>query len=71
MNKKSDDWMDLYRKEPEPEEEFLIPEGPILFYNELVQEQFDQPPEYRRDSGSRWGGPHWRSRVRGPDGTLD
>lgn len=43
MNKKADDWMDLYRKEPEPEEEFLIPEGPILFYNELVQEHSTNP----------------------------
>ena len=43
MNRKSDDWMDLYRKEPEPEEEFLMPEGPILFYNELVQEHSTNP----------------------------
>jgi nitrogen fixation protein NifU and related proteins len=43
MNRKSDDWMDLYRKEPEQEEEFLIPEGPILFLNELVQEHSTNP----------------------------
>jgi nitrogen fixation protein NifU and related proteins len=43
MKKKYDDWMDLYRKEPEPEEEFLIPEGPILFLNELVQEHSTNP----------------------------
>lgn len=43
MNRKADDWMDLYRKEPEPEEEFLIPEGPVLFYNELVQEHSTNP----------------------------
>ena len=36
MNRKADDWMDLYRKAPELEEEFSIPEGPVLFYNELV-----------------------------------
>jgi nitrogen fixation protein NifU and related proteins len=43
MNKKSDNWMDLYRKEPEPEEEFVIPDGPILFLNELVQEHSTNP----------------------------
>jgi nitrogen fixation NifU-like protein len=43
MNKKSNDWMDLYRKEPEPEEEFVIPEGPILFLNELVEEHSTNP----------------------------
>ena len=31
MDKKSDDWMALYRKEPEPEEEFFITVGPVLF----------------------------------------
>ncbi|MCX5895587.1 MAG: iron-sulfur cluster assembly scaffold protein [Proteobacteria bacterium] len=43
MNRKSDDWMDLYRKEPEVEEEFIIPEGPVLFYNELVAEHSTNP----------------------------
>ena len=35
--------MDLYRKEPELEEEFIIPEGPVLFYNELVAEHSTNP----------------------------
>lgn len=35
--------MDLYRKEPEPEEEFVIPEGPILFLNELVEGHSTNP----------------------------
>jgi nitrogen fixation NifU-like protein len=43
MNRKSDDWMDLYRKEPEPEEEFVVPEGPVLFYNELVADHSANP----------------------------
>jgi len=43
MNKKTADWMDLYRKEPEPEEEFVIPEGPILFLNELVEGHSTNP----------------------------
>jgi len=43
MNRKADDWMDMYRKEPEVEEEFLIPEGPVLFYNELVAEHSTNP----------------------------
>jgi nitrogen fixation NifU-like protein len=43
MNKKPDDWMDLYKKEPEPEEEVVIPEGPLLFYNEIVIDHFTNP----------------------------
>jgi len=43
MNKKPDDWMDLYNKEPEAEQEFVIPEGPLLFYNELVIDHFTNP----------------------------
>jgi len=41
MNKKPDDWMDLYKKEPE--EKVVIPEGPLLFYNELVIDHFTNP----------------------------
>ena len=37
------DWKELYSKEPEAEEEFVIPEGPLLFYNELVIDHFTNP----------------------------
>jgi len=43
MSRKADDWMDMYRKEPEVEEEFIIPEGPVLFYNELVADHSANP----------------------------
>ena len=43
MNRKADDWMDLYRKAPELEEEFSISEGPVLFYNELVADHSKNP----------------------------
>jgi nitrogen fixation NifU-like protein len=43
MNRKADDWMDLYRKDSELEEEFIIPEGPVLFYNELVADHSANP----------------------------
>ena len=43
MNRKADDWMDLYRKAPELEEEFSISEGPVLFYNELVADHSENP----------------------------
>jgi len=36
-------WKELYSKEPEAEEEFVIPEGPLLFYNELVIDHFTNP----------------------------
>jgi len=35
--------MDLYRKDSELEEEFIIPEGPVLFYNELVADHSANP----------------------------
>ena len=43
MSRKADDWMDLYRKETEAEEEFSIAEGPVLFYNELVADHSANP----------------------------
>jgi nitrogen fixation NifU-like protein len=43
MNRKTDNWMDLYRKYLELEEEFIIPEGPVLFYNELVADHSANP----------------------------
>jgi nitrogen fixation NifU-like protein len=43
MSKKPDNWMDLYKKEPEQEEEVVIPEGPLLFYNEIVIDHFTNP----------------------------
>jgi nitrogen fixation NifU-like protein len=43
MNKKPEDWMDLYKKEPQPEEQVVIPDGPLLFYNELVIDHFTNP----------------------------
>jgi nitrogen fixation NifU-like protein len=41
MRRKSDDWMDLYRKEKQPEAE--LHQGPLLFYNELVIDHFTNP----------------------------
>jgi nitrogen fixation NifU-like protein len=41
MAKKSNDWRDLYTKKTEDEP--ALPDGPILFYNELVIEHFTNP----------------------------
>ena len=41
MVKKSNGWKDLYRKKDEEEPE--LPEGPVLFYNELVIDHFSNP----------------------------
>jgi nitrogen fixation NifU-like protein len=43
MSSDSDDWKNLYSKESESEEEFGIPEGPLLFYNEIVIDHFTNP----------------------------
>jgi len=43
MSADVNDWKELYSKEPETEEEFVIPEGPLLFYNELVIDHFTHP----------------------------
>ena len=43
MSSDSDDWKNLYSKESESEEEFVIPEGPLLFYNEIVIDHFTNP----------------------------
>jgi len=43
LKRKSDQWMDLYkRKEPE-EMEMELPHGPILYYNELVLDHCRNP----------------------------
>ena len=41
MVKKSNGWKDLYKKKDEEEPE--LPEGPVLFYNELVIDHFSNP----------------------------
>jgi len=41
MEKRTGNWQDLYRKERE--EEPKLPEGPILFYNDLVIDHFTNP----------------------------
>jgi nitrogen fixation NifU-like protein len=41
MKAKSDNWRDLYKKSPE--EEPTLPDGPVLFYNELVIDHFTSP----------------------------
>ncbi len=41
MKSKSDNWKDLYKNSPE--EEPPLPEGPILFYNEIVIDHFTNP----------------------------
>ena len=43
MSADVNDWKELYSKDPETEEEFVIPEGPLLFYNELVIDHFTNP----------------------------
>ncbi len=47
VKKKSDGWMDLYRKnepeETEPELGKELPHGPVLFYNELVIDHSTNP----------------------------
>jgi nitrogen fixation protein NifU and related proteins len=39
----NDDWKKLYSREPKPAEEYVVPEGPLLFYNELVIDHFTNP----------------------------
>ena len=41
MVKKSNGWKDLYKKKDEEEPE--LPEGPVLFYNEMVIDHFSNP----------------------------
>jgi nitrogen fixation NifU-like protein len=41
MVKQSNGWKDLYKKKDEEEPE--LPEGPVLFYNELVIDHFSNP----------------------------
>ncbi len=41
MKAKSDNWKDLYKKDSE--EEPSLPDGPVLFYNELVIDHFTNP----------------------------
>jgi nitrogen fixation NifU-like protein len=41
--RKSDSWMDLYRKDTQEEVEQELPHGPILFYNELVADHSTHP----------------------------
>jgi nitrogen fixation protein NifU and related proteins len=41
MVKKSNGWKDLYKKKDEEDPE--LPEGPVLFYNELVIDHFSNP----------------------------
>ena len=47
MKRKSDNWMDLYKKnvpeESEPELGKELPHGPVLFYNELVIDHCTNP----------------------------
>jgi nitrogen fixation NifU-like protein len=47
MKRKSDNWMDLYKKnvpeEMEPELGKELPHGPVLFYNELVIDHCTNP----------------------------
>jgi nitrogen fixation NifU-like protein len=47
FKRKSDNWMDLYRKQPqeeiEPELGMEIPHGPVLYYNELVIDHCTNP----------------------------
>jgi nitrogen fixation protein NifU and related proteins len=43
MSAGNNDWKQLYAKEPEAQEEFVVPEGPLLFYNELVIDHFTNP----------------------------
>jgi len=43
MSTGTNDWKELYAKEPESQEEFVVPEGPLLFYNELVIDHFTNP----------------------------
>jgi nitrogen fixation NifU-like protein len=43
MSSGGNDWKDLYLKESESEEEFVIPEAPLLFYNEVVIDHFTNP----------------------------
>lgn len=43
MTNKFQDWKDLYSKAPEPEGEMVMPDEPVLFYNELVIDHFTNP----------------------------
>jgi len=43
MSSEGSDWKDLYSKESELDEEFVSPEGPVLFYNEIVIDHFTNP----------------------------
>jgi len=47
LKRKSDNWMELYKRkteeEIEPELEMEIPHGPILYYNELVIDHCTNP----------------------------